>query len=400
MRLNETIQKVINLVEEYEDKGGITKNEACRILMEKYGGSRSTYWKSFDYLLGNKGGNLVEARIVPPNKQQKKLFPTESNKRLEEFKIKLEALDKLLDLIDDNSSIGDCYFNDIKSKTITHFSNRYIPYFHQEAEQIKKNDSEEYIDVYTLQARHDILEKLPLFLYDYVYDPHNGLVKVKEESLKFCFSRIERCLKMLQCDYSNSPFFSNSFIKKSKNNMHIWNARGQRTSGVESEFLKILGRYYFLMSKEFAKGFKIESCREQNIISRFAQIYYPRKKIVKAFDPVEKTIVESKDLYDYKWKSLRQLDEVTYLPIPPPDDLIGGFLTLGAKIIRSFYDDDYNDPAGITEYYLNWFINLKIFSTLELGIITLIFIRGIVQKQLEKDRDDSTTKRLPSSLVF
>ena len=396
MRLEQTTQNVIDIVKEYEDKGGITKNEACRILIEKYGGSRSTYWKSFDYLLGKNVGNLIEARIVPPNKQQKKLFPTESNKRLAQFKIKLEIVDKLLYLIDKNPSIGDCYFNDIKIKTVTNYSKRFTPYFHRESEFIKKYDSDQYGDSYTLQARHDILEKLPLFLYDYVHDTDNGLIKVKEECLKHCYSKIERCLKILQRDYSNSPFLTNTYIKESKNNLHVWDARGQLVSGIEVEFLKILGRYYFLVSKVFSQRYKIESCKEQQIISDFTKKFFPRKKIERAYDPIKKTTFESNELYDYKIKSMADLDKATNLPLPPPDDFSEGFNSLGARIMHSFYDDDYNDPTGIAEYYLDWLFNMKVFSKLELGIIAILYFRAIVQKELEKNEKDSQLRRFPT----
>jgi hypothetical protein len=389
----------VAIVKEYEDKGGITKNEACRILMADHGGSRSTYWKGFEYLLSNNGDNLIESRIVPPNKQQTKLFPTESNKKMTEFQNKLDHVESILNLIEKNPSIGDCYFNDIKNKRITKFSKKFAIYFQQEADSIRKTNEEKYLDIYTLQARHDLLEKLPLFLYDYVQDPDNGLTNVKEECLKNCNPFIERCLKILQEDYSNSPFFSNTWANECKSNTHVWNGRGQIIPNIESEFLKIIGRYYFLISKELADKFKIDSCDEQKTISNFAMAFYPRKKIMRGFDPIKEQIVDSDDLYNYKWKTVSNLNTAE-LPISVPDDIPDAFDTLGNRLMHGFYDDDFNDPAGIVEYYLNWIISLKILSSVELEMITIIFIRGIVQKQIEKDRTDETTKRLPNSMFF
>lgn len=367
--------------------------------MAEHGGSRSTYWKGFENLLGDKGGNLIESRIIPPNKQQTKLFPTESNKRMSEFKSKLDHVHRILNLLEKNPSIGDCYINDIKNKRITKFSKKFAIYFQQEADSIRKTNEEKYLDVYTLQARHDLLEKLPLFLYDYVYDPDNGLTKVKEECLKSCNPFIERCLQILQGNYSNSPFFSNFWGYECKSNTRIWRGRGQIIPNIESEFLKILGRYYFLISKELANKFKIDSCNEQKTISNFTMAFYPRSKVMIGFDPIKKQLVESDDLYNYKWKTISDLN-TSQFPIPIPEDIDEGFDTLGNRLMHGFYDDDFNDPAGVVEYYLNWIISLKILSSLELGMIIITFIRGIVQKQIEKDRTDETTKRLPNSMSF
>ena len=59
------MSKIIQLVKEHEDRGGITKNEACRILIENYGGSRSTYWKCFDYLMGPILAMKLKQRLFP-----------------------------------------------------------------------------------------------------------------------------------------------------------------------------------------------------------------------------------------------------------------------------------------------------------------------------------------------
>lgn len=396
LKIAETAQKIVELVQEYEEKGGITKNEACRILIEKHGGSRSTYWKGFDYLLSNGGGNLIESRVVPPNKQQTTLFPTDSSKKMVEFENKLLQVKCLLNLIEKNPTIGDCYVNSFKKKKLTKFSQKFAIYFKQEADSIRFTNDEKYLDFYTLQARHDLLEKLPLFLYDYVQDSDNGLTKVKDECLKKCNPFIERSLMLLQDDYSGSPFFSNQWSLTCGSNARIWRGKSQLIPNLESEFLKILGRYYFLISKEFAPKFKLDSSVEQKTISEFAKAFYPRVKLTRGFDPIKKQLVESDELYNYGYKSVSDLNSSEF-PIPVPDGDDDLFDSLGHRLLHGFYDDDFNDPAGIVEYYLGWITSLNILSSIELGIVVLIFLRGVIQKQIEKDRDDTTTRRLPNS---
>lgn len=384
MRLEETNQKIIDIVKEYEGKGGITKSEACRILMNKFGGSRSTYWKSFDYLLSDEGGNKIEAKIIPPNKQQQTLFPTDSAKKLADFKKKILAVNILLDLIEKYPLIGDCY-TEIKNCP-THFSKRFIPYFHREAEVIRIDvTSEQYSDAYTLEARHDILEKLPAFLHDYISDSRTELDSVKAECLSLCNDVISRSVSMLQKNYSESPFLSNEFYNNIESNLHVWYSCGQKIPGIESDFLRSICRYYFLVSVEFAPKFKPDSSPQQRTISAFVRIFYPRKKLQ----------IQREGLYDYDYLSMHQLNTAN---IPPPPLNLPGVIeeieaSLGQKFMAGFYDDDYNDPTGIAEYYLNWLISLKIFSVIELDVMRIIFFRATVQKKLEGESYSGNLKR-------
>lgn len=384
MRLEETNQKIIDIVKEHESKGGITKSEACRILMNKFGGSRTTYWKSFNYLLSDSGGNKIEAKIVPPNKQQQTLFPTDSANKLADFKKKILTVNNLLDLIEKYPLIGDCY-TEIKNCP-THFSKKFVPYFHREAEVIRIDiKSEQYSDAYTLEARHDILEKLPAFLHDYINDPITELDSVKSDCLSLCNDVISRSVSMLQKNYSKSPFFSNEFYNNVESNLHVWYSRGQKTPGIEADFLRSICRYYFLTSVTFAPKFKPDSSPQQRMISDFVRIFYPRKKLQ----------IPREGLYDYDYLSMRQLNTAN---IPPPPLTVPEIMekieaSLGRKFMAGFYDDDFNDPTGITEYYLNWLISLKIFSIIELDIIAITFFRATMQKKIEGESYSGNLKR-------
>ena len=46
---------------------------------------------------------------------------------------------------------------------------------------------------------------------------------------------------------------------------------------IEAELLKHLGRYYFLINKEFSNN--LDSCKKQIIITKFVNEFYPRRKV-------------------------------------------------------------------------------------------------------------------------
>jgi hypothetical protein len=190
---------------------------------------------------------------------------------------------------------------------------------------------------------------------------------------------------MLQKSYSESPFFSNEFNDNVESNLHVWYSCGQKIPGMESDFLRSICRYYFLVSVEFAPKFKPDSSPQQRIISDFVRIFYPRKRLQ----------IPCEGLYDYDYLSIRQLNTANILP--PPLNVPGVIeeveVSLGRKFMAGFYDDDHNDPTGITEYYLNWLISLKIFSTVELDIISITFFRATVQKKIEGESYSGNLKR-------
>ena len=411
MNLLEITPKIISIVEEYEARGGITKNEACRSLMEKHGGSRSTYWKAFTYLLSSKGGDRIESRVVHPNKQQKRLFPTESNKKLNKFKNKMKHVGLILDLVEKYRLVGDCYINNIKNKKITYFSTKFTIDSRQQVDSVTVTDDEKYLGVYTIQARHDLVEKLPLFLYDYIYDPVNELSEIKKECLEICNPFIERCLELLQSDYAHSPFFSSIWRDECKSNTYIWNGKGQAIPNLESEFLKILGRYYFLISKDLSPNFKIDSCDEQKIVSNFTSAFYPRNKLLREFDPIppyKKKMNKSNSIdtnkillkldvdtiHEYFMKTTDENRTKIMMRCNPKDANDPFDTTRGHFLMHGFADDNFNDPSGIVEYYLYWIIELDIFSSLELYIVRFAFMLGVTQNMIEEFEPNYNIKQL------
>ena len=95
---------IVKIVQEYEEKGGISKNEAANRLIDLHGGSRSTYWPLFDKLVKE---DQIELRSR--TKQQFRLYPTESKKKIQDFQDKMNSVSKLLKLLDSFPEIGDCF---------------------------------------------------------------------------------------------------------------------------------------------------------------------------------------------------------------------------------------------------------------------------------------------------
>jgi len=87
------------------------------------------------------------------------------------------------------------------------------------------------------------------------------------------------CIKKIQKEYSESPYYSNKFLSSQKTNTKISLIRELPIKDLSAEFLRILGRYYFTISKHFSKNMKIELCKEQKIITTFIQNFFPQSKI-------------------------------------------------------------------------------------------------------------------------
>ena len=358
MQLQEGCQRIVKLVKEHESRGGITKNETCRILIEEHGGSRSTYWKCFEQLLSPNSNNEIEARVIPPNKQLEKLFPTEKNRKIDEFRVKLETAKKMISFLEKTPLIGDCYENQKKNKLLASPNNT-------EAETIRKG-TEKSIEVYTLQARHDILEKISLFLINYINEKNNGFSgDTKQECMNLMTPLIIHCVIVLQRDYSESAYCSNQFINNANITTHIYFGKIETEPDIVAEFLKILGRYYYLISNQFANQMKIDSCKEQKIISSFASSFYPKSKF--NYDEDSKKI-HIDVLADYILNSppyiLVESEEQKIL-----DNVMGGIV---GKLVRKYILYSETDPLNIYDYYLQWILSLRIFSKLEKRTVMLL----------------------------
>lgn len=373
-------ENVVKIVQEYEEKGGISKNEAATLLIERHGGSRTTYWKVFEQSV--KEGDI---ELRPYRKQQYRLYPTESKKKIQEFYEKMNIVKKLLKLLDSFPQDGDCFSLEGKEKIP-----KLSKYYQNEIELWKRVvgytidfDRRGIIaNVYCLQARYDILRNIPIFLVNYVNDPVNGFSKtVKDELMIIVQPILIECMKKLQKDYSKSPYYSTKFLESQTGNIEISLVNGLPLENISAEFLRILGRYYFLISKKLSK-YQIDSCKEQKAISEFVRCFYSKSKIPN--DKLSESLTEEL-IIEYwldnqkprkrffKEGMLERLDEV--------------HRALGGKFAKKFDRYGNNDPFIVTNFYNNWIFTLGIFSLLEKRIIQT-YLEGTEEYEIESKTMD------------
>jgi hypothetical protein len=362
MKGDEHKSNVMRLIQDHEDKGGITKNEAATILINQYGGSRSTYWNVFEQLI--KEGQIQLKTI---KKQQQRLFPTENKKKVEEFKEKIKKINDLLKLLKEYPEIGDCFSWHVTDK-IPNSSGYYL----REIDLWKRvvgytRDFESKYrspEAYCIQARYDILKNLPIFLMEYIDDTANEYPNlVKEEVRKMIYPIMLECIKMAQGDYSRSPYYSNKFFEQHTINTKISLICGLPLEDIKAEFLRILGRYYFAISKKFVKA-DFDVCREQKIISEFIKTFFHKSKIPddKLSDGITTNLIIEYWLDEQKPRKkffkegmLERLDEVHQI--------------LGGKFARKFDRYGNNDPFLVANFSNKWIFTLELFSRLEKRII-------------------------------
>jgi len=150
-----------------------------------------------------------------------------------------------------------------------------------------------------------------------------------------------------QNDYTDSTCFSRQFKKDCKSPTCVYLLRGLPLSDVFPEFLKILGRYYFAISKKFSKDMKIESCKEQKIITTFIPKFFPQSKIPD--DDLSKSITDeifiqyiSGDRKNkiFKEGMIKRLNQISK--------------NLGGMFYKKFDRYGDNDPYIIHKYYTDW----------------------------------------------
>lgn len=283
------------------------------------------------------------------NKQQEKCFSTENSHKIDEFKVQVKTVESLVGLIKQNPTVGDC-LHISKNENIPNLNkknyNRIIVWrrFIELIEQKKGK----VVDVYSVQARYDLLKNLPTFLLNYINDPQNDLPdSVKKEYTKICEPIINECIVIQQNDYTDSTCFSRQFKKDCKSPTSVYLLRGWPLSEVTPEFLRILGRYYFAISKKFSKDMKIELCKEQKIITTFIQNFFPQSKIPD--DELSKSITDEIFIqYLSGDRKHRIFKEGMIERINQISKNLGGIF--GRKFDR--YGD--NDTYIIYKYYTEW----------------------------------------------
>lgn len=283
-------EKTREILSKYE-VSGMSKNRLIQELQDLQVASRVTVLEYLPEMADPKRGNIIELR-TPKGKITPICFPTKSNLVLVKLKEKFRLVDKLLDLIEKYPALGDGFIPIPRFKDLYKNNEKLPPDSGTEdttnlnIEMIHSNKTTfgETLTVVFLRvhkARHDLLKELPLFLTWYLNQPKLKYSKqIKEECIKILTPIFLRALKILHNDYANSIHFSKQAkeliqqtlprdasvmtqVIKSYTMLHI-----------NSEFLHILGRYYYTISKQFSAKMMLNSSNEQRLVSDIIASFY------------------------------------------------------------------------------------------------------------------------------
>jgi len=394
-------KNIVKIVKKYEEKGGISKHAiALEITSSLIGGSRKTIWKAFNELIEEK-----QIELRPYKKQQFRLFTTDSRKKILEFEDKMEIAQKLLKQLEKFPEIGDCVFIKETDKIPNLDQNNYdkMTHYGQPVKHFSQDETPIVIPVETkcLQARYDILNNLPLFLVHYINMSQTEFSKsMKDESRKIINPIIDKCISMMGSDYTNSPYYSNKFAEKyGSSEPGVLLCKGLPLNDIRFEFLRTLGRYYFLISNEFSKGYKIDSCNEQKIISDFVTSFFPKSTITN--DRLNNSI-DKDSIINYQISSRHHFLKKNTLAriknVMQKSD--------GVKFSTRYEYYGHNDPFIISNYYIKWIFRLDLFSNIEKTIIQTNFDESEDYEDEAKDRsyegdEDAYEKHsYPSKKIF
>ena len=360
---------ISDILKEYSESG-ITKNRLIQNLIERKVCSRETF---YSYYKAGKFGRLFEER---GEGKYQKLYPTNSTKNLTVFKLKLQKIEKMLDFVKE-WDYGDLLWqpqNTAKNLKVNSKQFKFWLSYHTHFEDVsdvdhimnrKKKSKSMDVVVYSVMGRHDFLKNLPLFLVNKISEYAKD-----EESSKEYFLLIQpiiiKTLKTLQSHYTSSNLLTdnslNMFYKPNNEKsikLKIKLITGISDPNVNANFLKILGRYYFALSTQFAKDMQLESSREQKIVS----------------DVIKEFYVKNPDLED--------VTEITdwnnFLLVHETSDKISDKLheefhkmyddSIGVRLIEKSENVKNNDPYFLRNYYVELFHILDIMTEPETKIL-------------------------------
>lgn len=382
-------------------KNGITKEELFRYLQKSGScGSKETFEKYFPQI-----EKLLERKQFTPKRST--YFPSETGRKLEEFASKVKIVDKLLTLVEKTPTMGDCFY---VGKNHNRFPKSIRPYISEffshvlsrstfaesfeehQYHKIAESQVIEELDLmpdqklkntkipvqtcsFSLQARYDLLSNLPSFLINFINHPKNNFSEyIKKECMKLISNPILRCHFILQNDYPVSTFYSKQLRNKFLNDNNptfgpvtIYLCKDEKTPDLEAEFLRILGRYYFIASTNFSIKMKYDSSEKLHVISRFIQEFFPRSGI-------SSNDQNALSLSPSLLKSYNFYDGIISEPISPEQSLLLDIISksLSGKLWRAIWNDVTNDPLFIVKYYVELFYHLEIFSYLERKVLNIL----------------------------
>lgn len=402
-------EKTREILSKYE-LTGISKSELARKLQDDGIASRMTFYEYFDEMTNPNGANIIH-KVVPKGKINAILFPTPSNQALIELKEKFKAVKNLLDLVEKNPLLGDCFIAPVNLKDV-YKSNEKLPpdtgsedmsILYTELIHAKKSTFgkvESFITLRSHKARHDLLKELPLFLTTYLNSSKMKFSKqVKEESIKILTPIFLRSLKILNDEYSESLNVS----KKAKETIQNTTPRDSAVvirlvkslamPHLEVEFLKILGRYYYSMSKQFSKKMEFDSCKEQKLVSKFITSFYNLNDSQKdSSDELDSHDIKEIISLNNNFSLSREKDDMLHEYGFDKD-------SIAIRLLKTFTKEGFSDDAlHIILYYLKLFLTLGLFSKKEQQLLNYVLKQEQATLKSKKLYDPKETRQILSKL--
>ena len=368
-KIENIIEGISEILKEYSESG-ITKNRLIQKLIERKLCSRETFYAYY------KAGKLARVFEERGEGKYQKLYPTNSAKNLTIFKIKLQKLEKMIDFVKE-WDYGDLLHqpkNTAKNLKIDFKRFEFWLAYHTHFEDTtdvdhimhrKKKTKSAIGRVYSVMGRHDLLKNLPLFLANRISEYAKD-----EESSKEYFLLVQpiiiRVLKILQSHYTTSNLLTDNSLRllyqpdnKKSIKLKINLVTGISDPNVNANFLKILGRYYFALSTEFAKNMQLESSKEQKIVSDVIKEFYIK-------NPDLDNITEITD-----WNNFLLVHETSNRI---SDKLHEEFHkmydgSIGVRLIEKSENIKNNDPYFLRNYYVELFHILDIMTEPETKIL-------------------------------
>lgn len=391
----EIFEKTREIISRYEQTG-ISKNSLVEALQHEKVASRMTVLEYLPEMTDPKRGNIIEL-IVPEGKINPLCFPTKANLVLVKLKKKFKIINKLLDLIEEYPALGDCFIPIPKFKELSKSKEKIEPNSgfkdasHLYFEIINANKTS-FIDenisfiLRSHKARQDILKELPVFLTLYLNSSKMKYPnQVKEESIKILTPTFLRILKIFNEDYSETINVSKKAKEIIQNTLPpnsiviIGLVKSQVMPNLQVEFLKILGRYYYTISKQFSKKMEFDSSDEQKIISKVITNFYNEQNNesdeINEYNDIKK-ILSLNGVYNLSKDRRIILKEEYGLDM---DSLV-------LKLVKTFEKDNIHgdDALHIKIYYLKLFLFLGLFSKKEQQILEYVI-----------EQDQKTFESLP-----
>lgn len=359
-------EKTREILSKYEVTG-VSKNRLIQELQVLQIASRVTVLEYLPEMADPKRGNIIELR-TPQGKITPLCFPTQSNLVLVKLKEKFKLVNKLLDLIEKYPTLGDGFIPIPSFKDLYKNNEKLLPDSGTEdasplnTEIIHSNkttfgESYSFVFLRVHKARHDLLKELPIFLTWYLNQPRLKYSKqIKEECIKILTPIFLRALKILYNDYSDSIHFSKQARELIQKTLPRDAAvitqliKSQTMPHIDSEFLHILGRYYYTVSKQFSNKLTPNSSNQQRLVSDIIASFYGDTKISdeKELDAndIETIIDLCDDLSTNRDKEMTLKTEY-------------GFDKNSVPIRLGLYN---TDALHIRIYYMELFLGLGIFT--------------------------------------